>query len=83
MILIALDFSKAYDTVHHSVFVEKPALLEISNNIFNWLTDFLQDRKHATETSKWTDTSNVVTINASIVQGSGVGPSAYDSNTSD
>lgn len=42
VIVIALDFSKAFDTVRHSTLLHKIAQLEIPENVYNWLLDFLQ-----------------------------------------
>ena len=36
VIVIALDFSKAFDTVHHSTLLHKIAQLEIPENVYNW-----------------------------------------------
>jgi hypothetical protein len=79
--LISLDFSKAFDTVRHSVLVDKLAQLEIPDAIFNWLANFLQDRKHVTRFNG--QLSEVAKINASVIQGSGVGPSDFIVNASD
>src|SRR6218665_2712281 len=46
--LTSLDFTKALDSVRHSFLVEKLATLELPDEAYNWLIDYLQDRKHAT-----------------------------------
>ena len=79
--LISLDFSKAFDTVRHDTFAEKLSGLDIQDNVYNWLINFLKDRKHVTRFKGRTPSS--ADINASFVQGSGVGPSSYDINASD
>jgi len=38
--LIALDFSKAFDTVRHSTLLSKIADLQIDDQLYNWLVDF-------------------------------------------
>jgi len=38
--LIALDFSKAFDTVRHSSLLSKVADLQIDDQIYNWIVDF-------------------------------------------
>ena len=79
--LLALDFSKAFDTVRHSTLLEKSAKLPIQDFAHNWLLDFLEDRQHCTKFNG--KTSVFLLINASIVQGSGIGPFAYVINASD
>ena len=46
VIVIALDFSKAFDTVRHSAVLQKLAQLDIPDHIFNWISDYLQDHSH-------------------------------------
>jgi len=50
VIVIALDFSKAFDTVRHNVLLNKIVLLNIPNSIYNWFVDFwaswTQGRSH-------------------------------------
>jgi len=41
VILLALDFSKAFDTVRHHTLFEKFANLAIPDNTYNWLVEFL------------------------------------------
>ena len=79
--LISLDFSKAFDTVRHSTLAAKLSMLDLPDNIYNWLVAFLKDRKHTTRFEGLLST--VAAINASVVQGSGVGPSAFVVNASD
>ena len=79
--LIALDFSKAFDTVRHSTLLEKCADLPIEDCVYNWLLRFFESRQHCTKIDG--DTSFFLFINASIVQGSGIGPFMYVINASD
>ena len=65
--LIALDFSKAFDTIRHSALAAK-------FNVYNWIVNFLSDRQHQTKTKD--SRSDFKPINASIIQGSGLGPVA-------
>ena len=79
--LIALDFSKAFDTVRHSTLLEKCCSLPIGDNVYNWLISYLENREHCT---KFNGTvSATKPINASIVQGSGIGPLAFVITASD
>ena len=70
--LIALDFSKAFDTVRHSYLAEQLAEMPIPDNVYNWIIAFLEDRSHATNFNG--EISFTIKINCSIVQGSGLGP---------
>src|SRR6185503_8200531 len=70
--LVALDFSKAFDTVQHSYLAEQLAELPIPDNIYNWIIAFLNKRQHRTKFMG--AISSAIEINASIVQGSGLGP---------
>jgi len=44
--LIALDFTKAFDTVRHSTLMQKCAEFPMEDCIYNWLINFLADRQH-------------------------------------
>jgi len=55
--------------------------MELPDAIYNWLINFHQDRSHATKYSGLIFT--IARINASIAQGSGIGPTAYDVGASD
>jgi len=79
--LIALDFSKAFDTVRHSTLAAKISSFPISANVYNWIVNFLSDRQHQTSVND--SRSDFKSINASIIQGSGLGPVAYILNASD
>ena len=78
VIVVALDFSKAFDTVRHSSVLQNLAQLDIPDHIFNWISDYLQDHSHCTVYNNYS--SDLRTVSASIIQGhrgSGVGPSLY------
>jgi len=40
--VIALDFSKAFDTVRHVTLMEKIATLSLPDYVYNWLVNFSQ-----------------------------------------
>ena len=42
--LLAMDFSKAFDTVKHDMLFSKRKLLPLNPYIFNWYLSFLTDR---------------------------------------
>jgi len=81
VVVIALDFSKAFDTVRHYTLLYKLAQMDIPNNVYNWITDFLSQHSHNTVYQN--QVSTLMEISASIIQGSSVGPALYVVNTGD
>jgi hypothetical protein len=79
--VIALDLSKAFDSIRHSTLLDKIAQLPIPDNVYNWLVDFFQNRSHCTKMRG--HISGMEFINASVVQGSAVGPAAFSIASSD
>ena len=75
--VIALDFSKAFDTVRHHTLLEKMAQLDIPDSTYNWLVHFFSGHSHSTNYGGATSTSKF--ISASIIQGSAVGPTSTSS----
>ena len=49
VIVYAMDFSKAYDSVRHKSVLDKFAQLEIPDNIYNWIQDFFNHHSHCTK----------------------------------
>ena len=81
VVVISLDFSKAFDTVRHSTLLKKFAELPIPDEAYNWLVDYFRGHSHSTV---YRDrTSLPKSINASIIQGSGIGPASYVVNSGD
>jgi len=64
--VICLDFSKAFDTVRHSTFMEKMAKLQIQDTAYNWMADFFSGHSHCTQYRDETSTFKCIT--ASVVQ---------------
>ena len=81
VIVISLDFSKAFDTVRLSTLLNKIAQLDIPDHIYNWLGNFFTGHSHCISFSD--QTSEFENINASIIQGSAIGPAAYVVNAGD
>ena len=81
VIVVALDFSKAFDTVRHASVAEKTARLKMPDNAYNWIIDFLECHSHQTVFGG--RRSEFVKISASIVQGSGIGPALFSIVASD
>src|SRR5271163_2278808 len=79
--VIGLDFSKAFDTVRHSNLMQKLAACPMQDNVYNWLADYLCNRTHCTNVQGVI--SAPLPINASIVQGSAIGPIAFILNATD
>jgi len=72
VIVIARDFSKAFDTVRHHTFLEKMAQLNIPDPIYKRLVNFFDGHQHCTSYRR--EMSAVLEISASIIQGSAIGP---------
>jgi len=81
VIIIALEFSKPFDTVRHSALFDKFADLEIPDNVYNWLVEFFQGHSHCTRYVH--RTSALRARSASIVQCSAIGPASYIITASD
>jgi Reverse transcriptase (RNA-dependent DNA polymerase) len=79
--IIALDFSKAFDTVRHHTLLSKFNRFPITDNLYNWLVSYFAGRAHSTKIQGIT--SPAIPINASIIQGSSIGPTSYVINASD
>jgi len=75
VIVIAIDHSKAFDSVRHSTLLAKMAQLDIPDCTYSWLVDFFNGHSHHTKHDE--QTSTLKTISASIIQGSAIGPASY------
>ena len=75
VIVVSLDFSKAFDTVRHSSLLYKLAQLHIPDEIYNWLVDFFDYHSHHTVFRD--EMSSLLGVTASIIQGSAIGPAAH------
>ena len=76
-----MAIQKAFDTLRHATLLKKMALRDIPDAVFNWLVNFFLERKHCTRYGG--EISTILDINASIIQGSAVGPISYVINTGD
>jgi len=74
----ALDFSKAFDTVRHSTMLHKMDQLDIADNVYEWFVDYFSGHLHSTTYDGAESTLNP--INASVIQGSAVGPAVTASD---
>jgi hypothetical protein len=80
VLIISFDYSKAFDTLRHTSVASKLSKLNIPDEIHNWILDFLSNRSHQTRVSGTLSGSR--TISASIVQGSVLGPTLFNINSS-
>ena len=71
-ILILVDFTKAFDTVHHSILLRKLWHYGIRGVIHDWCKTYLQDRYQTTSCNN-TLSSNAI-ISYGVPQGSILGP---------
>jgi hypothetical protein len=46
VIVMAIDFSKAFDRVRHFTLMEKMAQLNLPDQVYNWLADFFSGHSH-------------------------------------
>jgi len=74
VIVISLDFAKAFDTIRHSSLFHKLAQLDLPEHIYNWLSDFFYNHPYCTLFHD--QQSFLLDITASIIQGSTIGPTA-------
>ena len=79
--VIALDFSKAFDTVKHHTLFKKLSKLITNTEIYNWLLDFFDN--HQQNTHFKGKTSSTTITNSGIIQGSALGPYAFTVLASD
>ena len=69
---IFLDFSKAFDTVDHTILLKKLEKLGIRGIAKKWFDSYLTDRKHFISINNIS--SNLYDITCGIPQGSVLGP---------
>ena len=81
VIAIALDFTKAFDTVRHNTLINKMADLNIPEYVYNWLVSYSSGHLHCTRYGGLS--SALLDISAGIIQGSSIGPARFVVNSSD
>ena len=75
IIIMQLDLAKAFDTVDQAAIMEKLLEIQLEDEVFNWLCNFLSNRKHCT---KWNHViSESSMINSGVVQGLVLGPTLF------
>jgi hypothetical protein len=70
--VLALDFSKAFDTVPHNKLLHKVKEYGITGNILDWLEDFLCNREMTVVVDGETSTS--IHVESGVPQGTVLGP---------
>jgi len=69
---IFIDLSKAFDSLDHSILLNKIANFGIRGIIFNWLKSYLEDRQQFTSYNNFS--SSIRNISFGVPQGSVLGP---------
>lgn len=70
-----IDFSRAFDSVCHSILLEKLTSYGCPQIVISWLANFLTDRTQSV-VSRYGQSIKLA-ITCSIIQGSGIGPTAF------
>jgi hypothetical protein len=78
---LLIDFSRAFDVIDRSILLHKLSLLDISNNIKCWISNFLSERCQQTRCNGNLSLSKPV--NLGVVQGSALGPLLFTLMVSD
>ena len=76
VVIISLDFTKAFDAVRHQTLRQKMCSFDLPDHIYNWVVNYFNNRHHIT--SHQGALSRLVVINASVIQGSVMGPPSYN-----
>ena len=61
--------------IRHCTFMQKMAILDLPDNIYNWIANYFEQRGYLTKV--YDIISAIAFINASIIQGSVIGPPSY------
>ena len=69
---VFLDLSKAFDTLNHTILIEKLRYYGLNDTSLNWFHSYLHDRLQFTEYNSVC--SDVVTLSTGVPQGSILGP---------
>ena len=72
---IYLDLQKAFDTVNHTILLQKLAIYEIRGTVLQWFDSYLTNRKQYTVLGD--NKSEVDTVSCGVPQGSVLGPMLF------
>ena len=73
--VLVMDFSKAFDKVHHSLLINKLSHYGIKGKTLRWIEAFLHSRTQTVVLDG--TTSNTVQVDSGVPQGSVLGPSLF------
>ena len=73
--VIALDFSKPFDTIKHQTLLNRYSQLDIPDHIYNRLVEYFHSHMHCTKYHGQTSALQEITV--SIIQGSAIGRVSY------
>ena len=80
-LLVLLDFSKAFDTVHHTLLLEKLSILGFQEGALEWVKSYLTGRRQKVVTDE--DESDWIALRNGVPQGSILGPLLFSILVSD
>ena len=72
---IYFDFAKAFDSVPHQRLLLKLDAYGIKGDVFNWIKDFLVDRKQTVSVEQ--ETSETCAVRSGVPQGTVLGPTLF------
>ena len=81
VLLVLLDFSKAFDTVNHVLLLEKLKILGFQEDALKWVNSYLSNRKQKVKTDQ--EQSDWIDIINGVPQGSILGPLLFTILVSD
>src|SRR6218665_1822176 len=57
VLLVSTDFTMALDSVRHSTLMQKMAVIDLPDNIYNWIANYFEQRGHVTTSSQLSPSS--------------------------
>lgn len=75
VILLFIDFSKAFDTLKHETLIQKLDNTGVRGPLLKWCKNYLKDRKYQVKIDN--ELSDAITISTGTAQGSVIGPLHY------